>query len=140
MADEIDVTTSSNFVDSVGLRIVHATSDEVVAEWEASPRHHQPMGIVHGGIYCTAVETVCSIGASMAARERDPRLGAVGLENQTSFLRAVRTGTLRAVGRPILRGRTTQLWEAEVRDEQDRVVATGRVRLLCIESDAPIGR
>ncbi len=59
--------------------------------------------------------------------------GAVGLENHTSFLRAVREGKLTATARPVVRGRRTQVWEAEVRDDEDRLVATGRVRLLCLE-------
>jgi 1,4-dihydroxy-2-naphthoyl-CoA hydrolase len=123
----------------LGMQIVRATSDEVVLEWMVTSKHHQPMGIVHGGVHCSAIETACSIGASLSARERDPQAAAVGLENHTSFIRAVRSGTLRATARPITRGRTTQVWEAEVRDDQDRLVATGRVRLLCIAADAAIG-
>ena len=64
---------------------------------------------------------------------------AVGLENHTSFIRAVRQGRVRAVARPITRGRTTPVWQCEVLDEQQRIVATGRVRLLCIARDAAIG-
>jgi uncharacterized protein (TIGR00369 family) len=60
----------------------------------------------------------------------------VGLENNTSFIRAVREGAkLRAISTPITRGNRTQVWEARVIDEEDRVVATGRVRLLCLEAD-----
>jgi uncharacterized protein (TIGR00369 family) len=60
----------------------------------------------------------------------------VGLENNTSFVRAVRAGTkLRAVSTPITRGRRTQVWEARVIDEKDQLVATGRVRLLCLEAE-----
>lgn len=127
-------------VATLGMEIVRMSGDEVVLEWTVGPQHHQPMmGIVHGGVHCSAIETACSIGASIAARERDPASAAVGLENHTSFIRAVRTGRLRAIARPITRGRTTQVWEAEVRDEQDRVVATGRVRLLSVARDASIG-
>jgi len=60
----------------------------------------------------------------------------VGLENNTSFIRAVRAGAkLHAISTPVTRGRRTQVWEARVFDDQDRLVATGRVRLLCIEQD-----
>ena len=130
---------AQHLLDALDMQLVRASADEVVVEWTVSSKHHQPMGIVHGGVYCTAIETACSVGASISARERDPALAAVGLENHTSFIRAVRSGRLRAVARPITRGRTTQVWEAEVRDEQDRVVATGRVRLLCIDRGAAIG-
>ena len=120
---------------TLGMRLVRASSAEVVIEWDAGPQHSQPMGIVHGGVHCTAIESACSVGASISARERDPKLGAVGLENHTSFIRAVRSGKLTCTALPVTRGRTTQVWEATVRDEQQRTVATGRVRLLCIEVD-----
>ncbi len=57
----------------------------------------------------------------------------VGLENHTSFIHAVREGVLRATARPLTRGRRTQVWEGEIRDAGGRIVATGRVRLLCLE-------
>jgi uncharacterized protein (TIGR00369 family) len=130
---------SDGLVQTLGMETVRASADEVVLEWTVGPQHHQPMGIVHGGVHCSAIETACSIGASISARERDPKIAAVGLENHTSFIRAVRSGRLRVTARPITRGRTTQVWEAEIRDESDRVIATGRVRLLCVARDAALG-
>lgn len=130
---------SDDLMSTLGMSIVQASHEQVVVQWTVSSTHHQPMGIVHGGVHCAAIETACSIGASLAARERDPLMAAVGLENHTSFIRAVRSGTLRATARPITRGRRTQVWEAEVRDEQGRVIATGRVRLLVVPQNAPIG-
>lgn len=134
------IPTGDHFTSVMGMTVVRASDEEVVLQWEVTPRHHQPMGIVHGGVYCAAVESACSIGASMSARSRDPNMMAVGLENQTSFVRAVRSGTLTAVATPITRGRTTQVWQADIRDEDGQLIATGRMRLLCVARDAPIGR
>lgn len=116
---------------AMGLRFVRATADEVVAEWEIAPQHLQPYGIVHGGVHCGVIETIASLGAGLYARPRGQSV--VGLENHTSFIHAAREGTLRATARPITRGRRTQVWEGEIRDGAGRVVATGRVRLLCLE-------
>jgi uncharacterized protein (TIGR00369 family) len=135
----VEALAQQNLLEALDMQIVEASSEAVVVEWTVSPKHHQPMGIVHGGVHCAAIETACSIGASIAASERDPNMVAVGLENHTSFIRAARTGKLRARARPVTRGRTTQVWEAEVRDEQNRLLASGRVRLLCIAREAPIG-
>lgn len=132
-------TESNGFLTALGMRIASASADEVVVEWDVAPRHHQPMGIVHGGVHAGAVETACSIGATLAARARDPRMVAVGLENHTTFVRAVRNGRLRCTAKPITRGSRTQVWNAEVRDADGRIVATGTVRLLCVAADAPIG-
>ena len=116
---------------AMGLRFTSATADEVVAELVIGPAHLQPHGIVHGGVYAGIVETVASVGAGISAGSRGQT--AVGLENHTSFLRAVRSGTLRATARPLTRGRRTQVWEATVTDDEGRVAATGRVRLLCLD-------
>lgn len=123
---------------ALDMRILRASSQEVVLEWTVAPKHLQPHGIVHGGVHCSAIETVCSIGASISANEREPGTSAVGLENHTSFIRAVRAGVLRVVAKPITRGRRTQVWEATVTDAQGRVAATGRVRLLVLEADTTL--
>lgn len=118
------------------LRYVRATLDEVVAEWTVGPQHLQAYGIVHGGVHSGVIETLASVGAALNAASRGQSI--VGLENHTSFIRAVREGTLRATARPITRGRRTQVWEATVTDPEGRTVATGRVRLLALEPDAAV--
>ncbi len=121
---------------AMGLRFVRATADEVVVEWEVAPQHRQPYGIVHGGVHAGVIETIASVGAAIYARPRGQAV--VGLENHTSFIHAVREGVLRASARPLTRGRRTQVWEGVVHDATERIVATGRVRLLCLEPDAAL--
>jgi 1,4-dihydroxy-2-naphthoyl-CoA hydrolase len=121
----------------MGITILSATPDEVTCEWEVSQKHHQPYGIVHGGVHCGVIETLASIGAALVALPRGQRV--VGLENHTSFIRAVRSGKLRGRATPVTRGRTTQVWNASIRDDQDQLVAEGRVRLLCIDEKRDIG-
>jgi 1,4-dihydroxy-2-naphthoyl-CoA hydrolase len=121
---------------AMGLRFVHATLDEVVAEFTVGPQHLQAYGIVHGGVHAGVIETLTSVGAALNASARGQSI--VGLENHTSFIRAVREGTLRVTARPITRGRRTQVWEAVVSDPEGRTVATGRVRLLALEADAAV--
>lgn len=121
---------------ALGLRFVTVLPEEIVAELEIDARHRQPYGLVHGGVYASMIETVTSVGAALDARSRGA--SAVGLDNATSFLHGTREGRLRATARPLSRGRRTQLWEATVTDSEARVVATGRVRLLCLEAGAAV--
>jgi 1,4-dihydroxy-2-naphthoyl-CoA hydrolase len=122
---------------AMGMSITYATQDEVRAELTVGAQHLQAYGIVHGGVHCGVIETLASIGAALYAIPRGQSV--VGLENSTSFVRAVRSGAkLHAVSTPITRGRRTQVWEARVLDDQERLVATGRVRLLCLEPDQPL--
>ena len=125
------------WVREMGIVILSATPDEVSCEWDVTEKHHQGYGIVHGGMHCGVIETLASVGAAVVARPRGQRV--VGLENNTSFIRAVRSGKLHAVARPVTRGRTTQVWEAWIRDDQEQLVAQGRVRLLCVDEDKQLG-
>ena len=122
------------WLQAMGITITLATEDEVRCEVTVGPEHLQGYGIVHGGVHCGVIESLASIGAALFAMQRGQSV--VGLENNTSFVRALRAGArLRGVATPVTRGRRTQVWEARVLDEQGQVVATGRVRLLCLEND-----
>ncbi len=89
---------------------------------------------MHGGVHCGVIETLASVGAALVAQERGQLV--VGLENSTSFIRGVRKGAvLHARARPLTRGRMSQVWEADIRDADDQLVAQGRVRLLCVAPD-----
>jgi len=124
---------ADDWMTATGVRVIAASADAVEVELTVARHHLQPYGVVHGGVHCGLIETVCSYGAALAAKARGHGGGVVGLENHTSFIRAVRLGAvLRCKATPITRGRTTQVWEASVRDDKDRIVATGRVRLLAV--------
>jgi 1,4-dihydroxy-2-naphthoyl-CoA hydrolase len=121
---------------ALGLKFVRATLDEVVAELEIGPQHLQPYGIVHGGVLSGVIETLCSVGAAMNALKNGRSV--VGIENHSSFLHAVRSGQLHVTATPLTRGRRSQLWEGMVRDEAGRAIASGRVRLLCLEQEVEL--
>ena len=114
------------FIKLVGLRIGEASGDRVVLTCPVTPDLHQPFGLVHGGVYATLAETAASVGASLWFGDQGK---VVGVSNHTDFLRAVRRGELRAEATPLSRGRTTQLWQVEIGDEQGRLVAHSKVRL-----------
>jgi 1,4-dihydroxy-2-naphthoyl-CoA hydrolase len=128
---------NSGWARAMDLHFVRATADEVIVEWLVSEKHLQPFGIVHGGVHAGVIETVCSLGAGIAAAKRGHKGSVVGLENQTSFLRAVRIGAqLRGHALPITRGRTTHVWSAQITDSDGRLIAKGSVRLLCVAAEA----
>jgi len=131
------VNAMPGWVKEMGIVILTATADEVTCEWEVTGKHHQGYGIVHGGVHCGVIETLASVGAAAVAIPRGQHV--VGLENTTSFIRAVRSGKLHALAKPVTRGRTTQVWEVWIRDETEQLVAQGRVRLLCVDEDRALG-
>jgi len=121
---------------AMGLRFVSVGDDHVAAEMPVAERHLQPYGLVHGGVYSAMVETLCSVGAALSAGKRGQ--SAVGLENTTSFLRATREGTLHGRAVPLVQGRRSQVWETTITDDAGKVLATGRVRVLCLDAGAAV--
>ncbi|MGC4855841.1 PaaI family thioesterase [Micromonospora sp. DT4] len=123
---------AGGFVTLLGLTFEETTADRVVISWQVRPELHQPFGIQHGGVYCSVVETAASVGGSLWLADRGT---VVGVSNQTDFLRAVRDGELRAVATPVHRGRSQQLWQVEITDAKERLVARGQVRLQNLSRD-----
>ena len=128
-----DVTQSSELLDLIDAQFTEVTSVRVAGSIAADERHHQPWGLVHGGLYTAAVETFATIGAYEAVSDRGQQV--VGVSNATDFLRPHRSGRLGVLATPIQQGRSQQLWQVEIRRPDDgKLVARGQVRLQNIDA------
>jgi uncharacterized protein (TIGR00369 family) len=124
----VDLNAASAFVAATGLQLTEVTGRRVAGHIDVGPEHHTPWGVVHGGVYCTVVESAASVGASTAVAERGQF--AVGVNNSTDFLRPMTAGRLDVVAEPVQQGRTLQLWLVTLtRAEDGKLVARGQVRL-----------
>ncbi len=116
------------FDSELGLSYLELTPDGGRAQLEIHDKLLQPAGIVHGGVYCSIIESLASISGAVWLSENGGG-NVVGVNNNTDFLRAISSGTVTAVSTPIHRGRRQQLWLITITNEDDRVVARGQVRL-----------
>ncbi|MFI5957098.1 PaaI family thioesterase [Cryptosporangium sp. NPDC051539] len=115
------------FAKFLGLELETVTADEVSAGWTVRADLLQPYGILHGGVHCAVVESLASTGAAVWIGETGK---VVGASNTTDFYRPTNDGAkLMSKATPVHRGRTQQVWVVETRDEQERLVARGQVRL-----------
>ena len=119
----------------IGLTFTEVAPDRVVATWTAASRHHQPFGIVHGGVHASVVETLGSIGSNVWLEQRAAEAHAVGVNNSTDFFRAVREGDLVSTATPVHQGRSQQVWLVETRDDDGRLVARGQLRTQNVYRD-----
>ena len=123
-----NLTTPSDLMALLGIELDEVTPTKVSGSVAADERHHQPWGVVHGGLFTTAIETFATTGAYESVKDQGQQ--AVGVANVTDFVRPHRTGRLNVVAVPIQQGRTQQLWQVEIRRPQDdKLVALGQVRL-----------
>ncbi len=125
------------FDNELGLVFTELTPDVARAQLEVQPKLLQPMGIVHGGVYCSMIESMASL-AAWSWINANGGGGVVGVNNNTDFLRAIGSGTVYGTATPLHRGRRQQLWLVTITDADDRVVARGQVRLQNLE-EAPAG-
>lgn len=132
--DTRTVTTDSTerlgqgFDSELGLTYLELTPDGGRAQLTIHDKLLQPWGIVHGGVYCSIVESLASVSGHIWLSENGGGT-VVGVNNNTDFLRAIGTGTVTAISQPIHRGRRQQLWLITITDEQGKLVARGQVRL-----------
>jgi uncharacterized protein (TIGR00369 family) len=130
-----DLTSSSAFVAAASFVPHELSGTRVTGSLDVGPDHHTPWGVVHGGVYTTAIESAASIGASIAVRDRGQF--AVGLSNATDFIRPTRQGRLDVIAEPLTQGRTQQLWQVDIiRGDDGKRVAHGKVRLQNVPLDS----
>jgi 1,4-dihydroxy-2-naphthoyl-CoA hydrolase len=128
MAEEVSGVEGSEFLRISGLQVEEVSGDGVRGWIDLDERHHTPWGMVHGGVYATTVESAASLGASAAVEERGQF--AVGLSNNTDFLRPMSEGRAEVVAEPIMQGKGQQLWQVVItRAEDGKEVARGQLRL-----------
>ncbi len=123
----VDLAVASPFVAATKFEVAEATGSRVTGSVELGPDQHTPWGVVHGGVYCAVVESAASIGASTAVQPQGQF--AVGVNNNTDFLRSMTVGRVDVVAEPIQQGRTQQLWQVLLTRDDGKLVARGQVRL-----------
>lgn len=112
---------------ALGFEVLETGPESARGRFPVAPRVQQPYGLVHGGAYAAFAESLASIATARAVAGEG--LIAVGLSNQTSFLRPVLAGMVHAEARRRHAGRTTWLWEVDFTDDEGRLCAMTRVTM-----------
>jgi uncharacterized protein (TIGR00369 family) len=129
LPSDLPFPASSGLADLLGIEFEELDDDRVTATMPVTPDHHQPLGYLHGGASVVLAETVASVGATASVL---PEQVAFGLEINANHLRPKQRGTLRAVGERLHAGRTTQVWQVRITDEDGRLVCVSRSTLALV--------
>ena len=134
MANGMDLDSlkqKESLVKNLGIEYVETEPERVVMAMPVDERHVQPMGFLHGGASVVLAETVATVGAWLNCPEGKT---AFGTDIQASHIRPKRDETLTAVGTPVQVGRTSQLWDVRITDEEDKPVCVSRCRLAVVDA------
>ena len=115
----------TGFAEEIGVEWLDFDPENARARIAVEPRHLQPNGVVHGGVYASLAESLTSAATYRAVKDNGEV--AFGMANNTSFLRIISEGHVNAVARARQRGRTTWVWDVELTDDEGRVCALSRM-------------
>jgi uncharacterized protein (TIGR00369 family) len=128
--EKINEVSRNTMAETLEIKVIECSKERIVATMPVDARHHQPMGLLHGGASVALAETVASIGGwSHVIKEGKV---VVGLEINANHLRQVRSGLVTAIGTPIHLGRTSQVWDIKIYNEEKELVCISRCTLAVI--------
>lgn len=129
--ESLNKMSKNTIMEHLGIVFTEIGTDYVTATMPVDNRHRQPYGILHGGASVTLAETLGSIAAHMSVDSS--KFQTVGLEVNANHLRAVRSGIVTGTARPIHVGKSTQVWEIRILNEQDQLTCVSRITMMVIE-------
>jgi 1,4-dihydroxy-2-naphthoyl-CoA hydrolase len=124
----IKSTAENELMQFLGVKITEATAERVTLTMEVTPKVHQYVGIMNGGVSLYLAETAASIGVVSSADLS--KVTPVGVEINANHLRAVSKGMLTVTAKPIFPGRTMSIWQIDITNDRGKLVCTGRCSIL----------
>jgi len=109
----------------IGLEYLDAGPEEVQARLEVTDHVRQPVGLVHGGVFASMAESMCSAATWLGVK--DEGMAAMGQSNSATFIRPITEGRVNATARRRHKGRTTWVWDVEISDDDGRLCALVRM-------------
>ena len=128
--EKLRANATNHLATTLGIVLTELTPERVVATMPVDDRTRQPFGILHGGASVALAETVASLGGTMNVDLE--RFAVVGVEINANHIRAKRDGTVTGTATPIHLGRSTQVWEIRIVDEEDRPICVSRCTLAVV--------
>ncbi|MDH5414148.1 MAG: hotdog fold thioesterase [Flavobacteriaceae bacterium] len=126
----LNTRTKNTLMETLGITYTDVGDDYLVASMPVNFKVHQPAGILHGGATVALAESVGSSAAHLSIDREKQEIK--GLEITANHLRSIRSGIIRGIAKPIHKGRTTQLWEIKVMDEEDRLVSICKLTIIVL--------
>jgi 1,4-dihydroxy-2-naphthoyl-CoA hydrolase len=124
-ADDLNRRGENTMSEFLGIKFIEVGDDTLTAIMPASERTKQPIGIIHGGANVVLAETIASTGANAVIDLE--KYYCVGLEINANHIRSVKEGFVKGVAKPIHLGRTTQVWQIDIYNEEGKHTCVSRM-------------
>lgn len=129
--EQINIFGKNTMMDSLGIKITDFGDDYICGKMPVDERTIQPFGLLHGGASAALAETLGSIAGGMKVDHEGKTV--VGIEINCNHLRSVRSGWVNGIAKPIKLGKKIQVWNIEIKNDSDDLVAVSRLTLAVID-------
>lgn len=137
MLKKVDVSIMNSMMGEsasayLGLMFTEIGDNYLVMEMPVTPKAHQPMGLLHGGISAYIIETIASVGSSLLIdlTKEYP----VGLEINANHVKGIKSGWVRAVAKLVHGGRRTHIWQVDIHNKENSdLICTGRLTVMIVQ-------
>ncbi len=133
LLEKLNSVGKNTLMETLDIKFIEVDENKVVATMPVTTKVHQPDGVLHGGATVALAETVGSY-ASFLSVDKEKQM-VRGIEISANHLRSIREGLVIATARPIHKGRTTQLWEIKIVDEQDKLISLCKLTTIVLSKD-----
>lgn len=132
-SNNITIESLNNFskntlMETLGIEYTELGKDYICAKMPVDKRTHQPMGVLHGGASAALIETLGSIGSHLLIDSKTKF--SAGLELNINHIKAVKSGYVFGKATIVHQGRKTHIWQVDITNENDKLVATGRLTIF----------
>ena len=117
--------SKNTLIETLSIKFTDIGEDFVKAKMPVNKSVHQPDGILHGGATAALAETVGSTAAFVLLKRKD--IIVRGIEISTNHLRSISQGEITAIAKPINLGRTIQLWEIKITDQEGQLISISKL-------------
>ena len=129
--------SENTLISQLGIEILEAGDDYLKGRMPVDARTQQPARMLHGGASVALAETLASWAATFVVDRQ--QFYCVGLEINANHVRAVGSGWVIGVARPVHLGRSTQIWDVRISDEADKLVCVSRVTMAVLATASRYG-
>ncbi len=130
LLEKLNSVGKNTLMETLDIKFIDVEENKVVATMPVSPKVHQPDGVLHGGATVALAETVGSYAAFLSV-DKDTQM-IRGIEISANHVKSIKEGLVIATAIPIHKGRTTQLWEIRIVDEQDKLISICKLTTMVL--------
>ena len=131
LLNKINAVNKNTLMETLGIEFIDLGKDFLVAKMEVTPKVHQPDGVLHGGATVALAESVGSAASYMSVNKDNQMIR--GIVISANHLKGISKGYVYAKATPIHRGRTTQLWEIKVTDDNNNLISHCKLSTMILK-------